>query len=150
MVKSFTRKRSPVRAPGLSVLEMTLSVRGDFTASSTHATVPPCLEAARASKRISCPILTLHKTHKSQRTPTQSSVDTCNDFFKLQIHSNRAHRNTTTMRGNEQQVKVHYQGKSDDFIILVDSADAVRDWKKDSSVPLAQVVSGWKIFVTHK
>lgn len=54
------------------------------------------------------------------------------------------------MRGNEQQIKVHYQGKSDDFIVLVDSADAVRDWKKDSSVPLAQVVSGWKIFVTHK
>merc|ERR1712032_617136 len=41
----------------------------------------------------------------------------------------------TMPRGNEAQCKVHYKGKSDDFIIFVDSA---------------QAVSGWKIFVTHK
>jgi len=54
------------------------------------------------------------------------------------------------MRGNDTQVKVHFAGKSEDFIILVDSAKAVQDWKADSSIPLAQVVSGWKVFVTHK
>lgn len=54
------------------------------------------------------------------------------------------------MRGNDAQIKCHYQGNEDDFIILVDSAQAVQDWKKDSSIPLAQVVSGWKVFVTHK
>lgn len=54
------------------------------------------------------------------------------------------------MRGNDQQTKVHFKGQSDDFIILVDSAKAVQDWKADKSVPLAQVVSGWKVFVTHK
>ena len=53
-------------------------------------------------------------------------------------------------RANENQTKVHYQGKEDDYIIFVDSADVVKEWKKDSSIPLAQVVSGWKIFVTHK
>lgn len=53
-------------------------------------------------------------------------------------------------RGNEQQTKVHYKGKEDDFVIFVDSAKAVEDWKNDSSIPLAQVVSGWKVFVTHK
>ena len=53
-------------------------------------------------------------------------------------------------RGNASQIKVHHKGKDDDFIVFVDSAQAVRDWKKDSSVPLAQVVNGWKIFVTHK
>lgn len=53
-------------------------------------------------------------------------------------------------RGNEQQTKVHYKGKEDDFIIFVESADAVKEWKKDSSVPLAQVVGGWKVFITHK
>jgi len=26
----------------------------------------------------------------------------------------------------------------------------VKEWKEDKSVPLAQVVSGWKIFCTHK
>lgn len=53
-------------------------------------------------------------------------------------------------RGNEQQTKVHYKGNEEDFIIFVDSQDAVENWKKDSSIPLAQVVSGWKVFVTHK
>ncbi|CAI6339690.1 unnamed protein product [Periconia digitata] len=53
-------------------------------------------------------------------------------------------------RGNDGQTKVHYQGKDDDYIIFVDNVEAVNEWKKDSSVPLAQVVSGWKIFVTHK
>ncbi|KAI4852148.1 hypothetical protein E4T44_01464, partial [Aureobasidium sp. EXF-8845] len=38
----------------------------------------------------------------------------------------------------------------DDYIVFVESAQAVRDWKADKSVPLAQVVNGWKIFVTHK
>ncbi|KAK4503550.1 hypothetical protein PRZ48_004465 [Zasmidium cellare] len=54
------------------------------------------------------------------------------------------------MRGNDPQVKVHYKGADDDYIVYVDSKQAVEDWKKDSSVPLAQVVSGFKIFVTHK
>lgn len=54
------------------------------------------------------------------------------------------------MRGNAPQTKVHYKGNDDDFIVFVDSAQAVQDWKKDKSVPLAQVVNGWKIFVTHK
>lgn len=53
-------------------------------------------------------------------------------------------------RGNAPQVKVHYQGTTDDFIIFVDSAEAVHDWLKDRSIPLAQVVNGWKIFVTHR
>lgn len=53
-------------------------------------------------------------------------------------------------RAVDQQTKVHYKGSEDDFVIFVDSVQAVQDWKKDSSVPLAQVVSGWKVFVTHK
>ena len=46
--------------------------------------------------------------------------------------------------------KVHYKGTEDDFIVFVESAKAVQDWKEDRSIPLAQVVNGWKIFVTHK
>lgn len=53
-------------------------------------------------------------------------------------------------RGNAPQSKIHYQGKEDDFIVFVDDAEAVRQWKEDKSIPLAQVVSGFKIFVTHK
>lgn len=54
------------------------------------------------------------------------------------------------MRGNAQNTKVHYKGKEDDFVIFVESAKAVQEWKRDKSVPLAQVVNGWKIFCTHK
>ena len=54
------------------------------------------------------------------------------------------------MRGNAPQTKVHLKGKDEDFVIFVDSKEAVQEWKKDRSVPLAQVVSGYKIFVTHK
>ncbi|EOD43654.1 Shwachman-bodian-diamond syndrome protein [Neofusicoccum parvum] len=53
-------------------------------------------------------------------------------------------------KGADTQTKVHYKGKEDDFIIFVDSQKAVQDWKEDKSVPLAQVVNGWKVFVTHK
>ena len=53
-------------------------------------------------------------------------------------------------RGIGHTVKVHYQGEVDDFVIIVDSAQAVHDWKNDKSVPLAQVVNGWKVFHTHR
>ena len=53
-------------------------------------------------------------------------------------------------RGNASQSKVHYQGKEDDFVILVEDVEAVKKWKGDRSIPLAQVVSGFKIFITHK
>ncbi|KAF2090988.1 putative RNA binding protein [Saccharata proteae CBS 121410] len=54
------------------------------------------------------------------------------------------------VRGADTQTKVHLKGKDDDFVIFVDSIKAVQEWKNDKSVPLAQVVSGWKVFVTHK
>jgi len=53
-------------------------------------------------------------------------------------------------RGEGQQTKVHYKGKDEDFVVFVDDAKSARDWKTDKSIPLAQVVSSFKIFVTHK
>jgi len=54
------------------------------------------------------------------------------------------------MRGNDAQTKVHYKGKEDDFIVFAESTQAVKDWVNDRTIPLAQVVDGFKIFVTHK
>lgn len=54
------------------------------------------------------------------------------------------------MPGNAAQTKVFYKGKEEDFVVFADSAKAVEDWKKDRSIPLAQVVNGFKIFITHK
>jgi len=53
-------------------------------------------------------------------------------------------------RGEAQQTKVHYKGKDEDFVIFVDDAKSAKDWKTDKTIPLAQVVSAFKIFVTHK
>lgn len=53
-------------------------------------------------------------------------------------------------RGNTRQIKVVFKGKNDDFIVFVDSLEDVEKWKKDSSIPLAQVLNGWKIFCTDK
>lgn len=57
---------------------------------------------------------------------------------------------TTMPRGNVNVTKVHYKGKDEDFIVFVDSADDLKAWKKDSSIPLAQVASSFKIMITHK
>ncbi|KAI9730458.1 MAG: hypothetical protein M1818_008153 [Claussenomyces sp. TS43310] len=53
-------------------------------------------------------------------------------------------------KGEGNQTKVHYKGAEDDFVIFVVNAQIVRDWQGDKSIPLAQVVDSFKIFVTHK
>ncbi|RMZ89479.1 hypothetical protein DV736_g3291, partial [Chaetothyriales sp. CBS 134916] len=53
-------------------------------------------------------------------------------------------------RGNTTVSKVHYQGKTEDFIVFIESPEQLEAWKKDSSIPLAQVVDSFKIMVTHK
>ncbi|CRG90871.1 hypothetical protein PISL3812_07917 [Talaromyces islandicus] len=53
-------------------------------------------------------------------------------------------------RGNDNITKVFYQGKADDFVIFVDDVPSAQKWRHDRTIPLAQVVSGWKVFVTHK
>jgi hypothetical protein len=53
-------------------------------------------------------------------------------------------------RGNDNHTKVWFKGKSDDFVVFVDDIPTVHKWRKDRSIPLQQVLSGWKIFVTHR
>lgn len=79
-------------------------------------------------------------------------MTTDNYPLKFKFTSNTA-TDTETInmtRGNVHQSKVHYQGKEEDYVIFVDDVKSVQDWKNDRSIPLAQVVSGFKIFVTHK
>ncbi|KKK21920.1 hypothetical protein P175DRAFT_0503975 [Aspergillus ochraceoroseus IBT 24754] len=54
------------------------------------------------------------------------------------------------MRASDPSSKIFYKGKSDDFIVFVDDLNTLQKWKTDSTVPLADVVNGWKIFVTHR
>lgn len=53
------------------------------------------------------------------------------------------------MRANGQVTKVHFKGKEDDFVVIVESAEAVKEWKADKSKPLVQVVDSFDIFITH-
>ncbi|PIG81149.1 RNA binding protein [Aspergillus arachidicola] len=53
-------------------------------------------------------------------------------------------------RANEQTAKVFYKGSSEDFVVFVDDIETLNKWRKDRSIPLADVVNGFKIFVTHK
>ena len=53
-------------------------------------------------------------------------------------------------RGNVDNYKVFYKGNVDDFVIFVDDVDVVKKWKADKSIPLAEVVSGFQVFITHR
>jgi len=53
-------------------------------------------------------------------------------------------------RGESIMKKVHFKGKDDDFVIFLDSAEDYQKWLSDKTIPLAQVVSSFKVFVTHK
>ncbi|KAK3336496.1 ribosome maturation protein [Cercophora scortea] len=53
-------------------------------------------------------------------------------------------------RGGTIQTKVHFKGSDDDFLVFLDSVEDYKKWLGDKSIPLAQVVSSFKIFVTHK
>ncbi|KAJ5082977.1 hypothetical protein N7532_012020 [Penicillium argentinense] len=53
-------------------------------------------------------------------------------------------------RGNDTAFKVFYKGKSEDFVVFVDDVEILKKWKNDRSIALADVVNGWKIFITHR
>ena len=53
-------------------------------------------------------------------------------------------------RGGATQLKVHFKGKDEDFLVFVENAEDYKKWLGDKSIPLAQVVSSFKIFVTNK
>jgi hypothetical protein len=53
-------------------------------------------------------------------------------------------------RGNAEQTKVIYKGQEGQYyVVFVDSVEDLHKWKRDSSIPLTQVVAGWKVLTTH-
>ncbi|KAH7417349.1 shwachman-Bodian-diamond syndrome protein [Cadophora sp. MPI-SDFR-AT-0126] len=54
------------------------------------------------------------------------------------------------VRGEASIVKCHYQGKAEDFVIFIDDVEAAEKWKTDKSIPLAHIVSSFKVFVTKQ
>jgi len=53
-------------------------------------------------------------------------------------------------RADTYQTKIHYKGNEDDFVILVESVEAVKKWKEDKTIPLVDVVNSFDVFATHK
>lgn len=53
------------------------------------------------------------------------------------------------MRATDTTSKIFYKGKTEDFVVFVDDLEIVKKWKEDRSIALANVVNGWKIFITH-
>lgn len=53
-------------------------------------------------------------------------------------------------RGGTTQAKIHFKGKSDDFLVFIDDLDTYKRWLGDKSVPLVDFVSTFSVFVTHK
>lgn len=51
-------------------------------------------------------------------------------------------------RGNAPQTQVFYKGSSgEQFTVFVESEEMLKKWKGDSSIPMTDVVAGWKIMV---
>lgn len=54
-------------------------------------------------------------------------------------------------RGDVTHTKVHYKTDGgEDFVVMVDSVDDYQKWLSDKSVPLAHVVSSFKVFTTNR
>ena len=54
------------------------------------------------------------------------------------------------VKGEGQQTRVFFKGSENDFIIFLDDVDKYKAWKKDSSIPLVDVVQSFQIFTTSK
>ncbi|KAE8396851.1 hypothetical protein BDV37DRAFT_293190 [Aspergillus pseudonomiae] len=52
-------------------------------------------------------------------------------------------------RGNTRQSKVFYKGPIEGFAFMVEDVTAMQNWRRDHSIPLAQVLDGWKIFTSR-
>ncbi|USP79058.1 uncharacterized protein yc1106_06332 [Curvularia clavata] len=51
-------------------------------------------------------------------------------------------------RGNSPQTQVFYKGSNgDQFCVFVESEELLKKWKGDSTIPMTDVVAGWKIMV---
>ena len=76
------------------------------------------------------------------------SINPASELFSATFFSTNS---AIMTRGESTQSKVHYKGSQDDFLVFVEDVDQYKAWLKgDTSIPLAQFISSFKIFVTHR
>lgn len=90
-------------------------------------------------------VLALFPYKRVTRYPASSFTAT---FFQ----GNHTHTTAVKMtRGESVQSKVHYKGANDDFLVFIDDVEQYSKWLKgDTSIPLAQFMSSFRIFLTHR
>jgi hypothetical protein len=103
--------------------------------------------------------LKLNSPSKLQLSPPSSqAITTLTTTTPLQLpvlnisdlpHNQHAHKSAIMARGNAGNTKVFYQGSSEGFVIFVESEELVRKWKEDKSIPMTEVVAGYKIFTSE-
>jgi Shwachman-Bodian-Diamond syndrome (SBDS) protein len=71
-------------------------------------------------------------------------------YLKFDFKTTPYSPSITMTRADTEQVKVHYKGKEDDFIVLAESIEAVKKWKADKTIPLIDVVNSFDVFTTNK
>ncbi|KAK9386763.1 ribosome maturation protein [Lipomyces mesembrius] len=49
----------------------------------------------------------------------------------------------------DEVAKVFYRGENEEFMVVIQSPEDYRRYKKDSSIPLVDVVDSFKVFVTR-
>ncbi|KAH8603059.1 shwachman-Bodian-diamond syndrome protein [Bisporella sp. PMI_857] len=54
------------------------------------------------------------------------------------------------VKGATKEIKVHYKGKDDDFLIYIEDAEKATAWKTDKTIPLVDVVNSFKVFTTGR
>lgn len=90
-----------------------------FTNNGTH---PISFSIRQSTKNRLCDLIDLHTIHTTPKP---------HPFYST----------TNMTKGEATQIKVHYKGKDDDFIIFVDDNETYQKWLSDKSIPLAHFVS---------
>lgn len=95
--------------------------------------------------------VTLHHPALLKLSPLPLQPHLTQSLNQLFLHSTLQFIfNFNMARGNDTASKVFYKGKSEDFVVFVDDVEILKKWRNDRSIPLSDVVNGWKIFVTHR
>lgn len=94
----------------------------------------------------------LHETSSESIIITNFTISTRGTTHsrteELQITS-KDNRKIIMTRASGSATRVHYEGSSCNFVIFGTSQEMVSKWKKDHSLPLAEVVDSYHVFTTY-
>lgn len=93
--------------------------------------------------------LPTHRTKYSTFTHDTHDTPSIRYSSPSQLFQSTPQKSVNMVKGEAKEVKVHFKGKEDDFIVFVESTEIVNKWKSDRTIPMVDVVGSFKVFVTH-